>query len=270
MMGATLLDFVGVLLGPLALSAAAWFIAVNALAERDETSQVVDALTLLDRVEESAKPADVSPPSRRKRRWRPDFIIAPVPLRTALLLFLVAQLMAAAAPPALAGRFEFDQRRTEVRFVYKMAYSTQRGRFTKVSGTLDYDEAKPEKTKVSASIAAASLTTGEAVVDTELKGKAFFNVAASPVIAFKSLAVKSRSATAADVSGEITVNGITKPVTHKVSLKPHDDPALKHDAGAREFIATTRIQRSAFNMTEYQSMVDDDIDIEIAAIVRPR
>ena len=151
-----------------------------------------------------------------------------------------------------------------------MAYSTQRGRFTKVSGTLDYDDAAPEKTRVSASIAAASLTTGEALVDNELKGAAFFNVVASPTIAFKSLSVKPQSATAADVAGEITVNGITKPVTLKVSLKPHNDPARKHDAGAREFIATTRIQRSAFNMTDYQSMVDDEIDIEIAAIVRPR
>ena len=189
---------------------------------------------------------------------------------TALPVLFAAALIAAAVPPAHAGRFEFDQRRTEVRFVYKMAYSTQRGRFTKASGTLDYDEAAPEKSKISASITAASLTTGEALVDNELKGAAFFNVAVSPVIAFRSLAVRPLSATAADVSGEITVNGITKPVTLKVSLKPHDDLALKFDAGAREFIATTRIQRSAFNMTDYQSMVDDDIDIEIVAIARPK
>ena len=187
----------------------------------------------------------------------------------ALPVLLAAQLFAA-TPPAHAGRFEFDQRRTEVRFVYKMAYATQRGRFTKVSGTLDYDDAAPEKAKISASIAAASLTTGEALVDNELKGAAFFNVVASPVIAFKSLAVRLSSATVADVSGEITDNGITKPVTLNVSLEPHVDPALKHDVGARKFLATTRIQRSAFNMTDYQSMVDDDIDIEIDAIVRPR
>ena len=196
-------------------------------------------------------------------------IIAPTYLRTALPILLAAELFAAAAPPAHAARFEFDQRRTEVRFVYKMAYSTQRGRFTKVSGTLYYDEAAPEKSKISASIAAASLTTGEALVDSELKGAAFFNVEVSPVIAFRSLAVRPRSATAADISGEITVNGITKPVTLKASLKPHDDPALKYDTGARNFIATMRIQRSAFNMTDYQSMVDDDVDIEIDAIVRP-
>lgn len=191
-------------------------------------------------------------------------------LRSALPVLLAAELFVAAATPASADRFEFDQRRTEVRFVYKMAYSTQRGRFTKVNGTLDYDEAAPEKSKINASITAASLTTGEALVDNELKGAAFFNVVKSPVIAFRSLAVQPLSATAADVSGEITVNGITKAVMLKVSLKPHDDPALKYDAGAHQFIAKTRIQRSAFNMTDYQSMVDDDVDIEIEAIVRPR
>jgi polyisoprenoid-binding protein YceI len=174
------------------------------------------------------------------------------------------------APIAHAGRFVFDPRRTEVRFVYKVAYSTQRGRFTKVRGTLDYDEAAPAKSKVSASIAAASLTTGEAIVDNELKGARFFNVEASPVITFRSVAVRSASATAADVLGEITVNGITKPVTLKVSITPHDDPALKYDTGAHKFIATTRIKRSAFNMTDYHAMVDDDVDIEIDAIVRPK
>ena len=191
-------------------------------------------------------------------------------MRTALAVLLAADLCAAAAPPAHAGRFEFDQRRTEVRFVYTMAYLTQRGRFTKFSGTLDYDEAAPEKSRISVSIAAASLTTGQALVDNELKGVAFFNVKVSPVITFRSLAVRPRSATTADISGEITVNGITKPVTLKVNLKPHDDPTLKLDAGARQFIGTMRIQRSAFNMTDYQWFIDDDIDIEIDAIVRPR
>lgn len=195
---------------------------------------------------------------------------APSSLRLACLALLAAELTMAGASAAHARRFEFDQRRTEVRFAYKMAYATQRGRFTKVSGTLDYDEAAPGKSKVSASISAASLTTGEDFIDNELKGADFFNVAGSPVIAFKSVGVRTGSQTAAEVLGEITVNGITKPVTLQVSIESHDDPALKHDAGARRFVAKTRIQRSAFNMTNYQSMVDDDVDIEIDAIARPR
>lgn len=197
--------------------------------------------------------------------------VSPAPFRRAFLPLLAAQLaVAAAGSPAHAARFEFDQRRTEVRFVYKIAYSTQHGRFTKVSGTLDYDEAALGKSKINASIAAASLSTGDPIIDSELKGAGFFNAAGSPVITFKSRAVKPESTTAADVSGEVTVNGITKPVMLKVSVEPHDDPALKYDVGARKFIAKTRIQRSAFNMTDYQTMVDDNVDIEIEAIVRPR
>ncbi|CAA2139676.1 YceI family protein [Hyphomicrobium sp. ghe19] len=195
---------------------------------------------------------------------------APPSLRMACLALLVAELTVAGASAAHARRFEFDQRRTEVRFAYKMAYATHRGRFTKVSGTLDFDEAAPGKSKVNASISAASLTTGEDFIDNELRGADFFNVERSPVIAFKSVGVRTGSQTAAEVLGEITVNGITKPVTLQVSIESHDDPALKYDAGARRFIAKTRIQRSAFNMTNYQAMVDDDVDIEIDAIVRPR
>lgn len=175
----------------------------------------------------------------------------------------------AMSTPLYAAKFAFDERRTEVRFVYTMAYSTQRGRFTRVSGTLDFDDKAPEKANISASIATASLTTGEPLVDSELKGASFFNVQASPVIKFKSKSVMPSSAENANVAGDITVNGITKPVTLTVSIKPHDDAALRYDTGSRTFHAKTRILRSAFNMTDYQSMVNDEVDIEIDAIVRP-
>lgn len=172
--------------------------------------------------------------------------------------------------PTLAERYVFDAKRTEVRFVFTMGLSTQRGRFTRVSGSLDLDPAKPEKTTVAAAIVAESLTTGEPLVDAELKGAAFFNVKASPVIAFKSRAVRFDDEFTGDVMGDITVNGVTRPVTLKVTVVPHDDPVLKYDAGSRAFTAKTQIKRSQFNMTDYESMVADEVDIEILAIARPR
>lgn len=195
----------------------------------------------------------------------------PATQRAALLFAIpLLALQLAAATPAQAERFEFDPKRTEVRFAYTMGLATGRGRFTRVAGTLELDDARPEKTSVAASIATESLTTGEPLVDAELKGASFFNVKAAPVIAFKSRAVQSQGEGVAEVAGDITVNGVTRPVTLKVTLQPHHDPALKHDAGARAFVATTRIQRSQFNMTDYQSMVADEVEIEINAIVRPR
>ncbi len=188
-------------------------------------------------------------------------------------MWAVTGLLLLAAPliptQATAERFAFVERRTEVRFVYIMANSTQRGRFTKVSGTLDFDANAPEKSMVSASIATASLTTGEAIIDDELKGAEFFNVAAAPVITFKSRGVRPSGPDKATMAGDITVNGITKPVTLAVSLRPHDDPALRHDAGQHAFHATTRIKRSAFKMTGWKYLVDDEVGIEIDAIVRP-
>lgn len=190
--------------------------------------------------------------------------------RTLAVTSFILLAASAAASPAHAERFAFDERRTEVRFAYTMAYTVQRGRFTRVSGTLDFDDKAPEKSMIKASIATASLTTGQPIVDDTLKGASFFNAKSAPVITFNSRAVKLNSEETANVAGEITVNGITKPVTLTVSVKPHDDPALKYDTGSRAFHATTRIQRSAFNMTDYQSMVDDEVEIEIDAIVRPK
>lgn len=186
----------------------------------------------------------------------------------ASIVFLALQLFAAGS--AHAVRFAFDQKKSEVRFLYTMALAPQQGRFTRVAGTLDYDDARPEKTQVTAAIATASLTTGYSIIDAELKGASFFNAGASPVIAFKSRAVTPTGEGAADVIGDITVNGVTNPVVLKVSLRPHIDAAMQHDREARELVATTRIQRSAFKMTDWPLMVGDDVDIEIKAVLRPR
>ena len=162
----------------------------------------------------------------------------------------------------------FDQNHTEVRFAYLVGPAKQQGRFSRVDGTLQFDEAAPEQSQVTATVAAASLETGQPIIDDELKGSDFFNVKTEPVLIFKSRSVRSTGVDAAGMIGDITVNGITKPVTLEVTLRTHDEPALKWSAGAKEFVATTRIQRSAFNMNAFESMVGDEIDIEIDAVVR--
>jgi polyisoprenoid-binding protein YceI len=180
----------------------------------------------------------------------------------------VAAILPLASQPTHAESYVFDHNRTEVRFTYLMGPGKQQGRFSKVDGTLQFDPAAPERSQVSGTVQTASLETGEPIVDGELKSSDFFNVAADPVMTFKSQGVRTIGAEAAEMTGDITVNGITKPITLEVSLRPHDNPALKYSAGAKEFVARTRIQRSAFNMTAYQSLVGDDVDIEIDAIVR--
>jgi polyisoprenoid-binding protein YceI len=179
----------------------------------------------------------------------------------------VVSILVSAEPCASEG-YVVDKKHTEVRFAYTVAYSTQRGRFTSVEGKMEFDATAPEKTKVAATIATTSLTTGEPLMDQTLKGSDFFNVADQPQMSFTSRSVRSTGAETAEMLGDITVNGITKPVKLEVSIAPHDKPELKYSQGRLEFLARTRIKRSAFNMTAFASMAGDDIDIEIDAILR--
>ena len=138
--------------------------------------------------------------------WRPSVCA----VATALIVL--------AAAPAHSEIYEFDKRRTEVRFTYEMGPAKQHGRFNQVTGTLQFDEHAPWRSRVSATIATASLETGQPIVDDALKGSDFFNVAADPVMTFKSRSVRSTGSDTAEMTGDITVNGITKPVTLDVEF----------------------------------------------------
>jgi polyisoprenoid-binding protein YceI len=170
---------------------------------------------------------------------------------------------------AKAESYIFNSRKTEVRFSYVMGLSTQSGRFSQVEGTLRYDERAPERSEVVAKIATASVETGQPIIDDELRGANFFNSKAQPLMTFHSRSVTPTTANTAKITGDITVNGITKPVILDVTLTAHDDPALKHSAGSKKLLATTTISRTAFKMDSYADMVGDEIKIEIDAVARP-
>lgn len=169
------------------------------------------------------------------------------------------------APACSAASFAFEQKHTQVRFACSIGLGTQRGRFTRVDGRVDYDPAAPDKTKVTARVATASLTTGDAMMDDTLKSSDFFNVRSYPRMIFVSRSVRAAGGKTAVMRGDMTVNGITRPVRFSVSISPR---ASRHPGDALEFVAHTRIKRSAFNMTAFQSMAADDVDIEIDAVLR--
>jgi polyisoprenoid-binding protein YceI len=187
-------------------------------------------------------------------------------------IFLFAWLASplATATSAQSESYIFNSRKSEVRFTYAMGVLTQKGRFSLVEGDLQFDERAPEKSRVFAKIATASIETGQPIIDAELKGANFFNAKASPAVTFRSRSVKPTAPDSALISGDITVNGITKPVTLDVKVTAHEDPALKYSKGSKQFVGKTKISRRAFQMDSYSDMVGDEIGIEIDAIVRPK
>ncbi len=116
---------------------------------------------------------------------------------------------------------------------------------------------------------AASLATGYDALDRQLRTADYFNVAAHPAITFKSTAVKRTGDKTAEVTGDLTILGIAKPVTLDVALNfagehPLGDinPAY---AGRRAagFSAKARIKRSDWGMERATPLISDEIDIAI-------
>ncbi len=80
---------------------------------------------------------------------------------------------------------------------------------------------------------------------------------------FKSRSVRPKTATTGEMSGDITVKGITRPIVLHVTLQPPGP------GGTRKFTGKTRINRNDFNMTAYAFLVGATVDIEIRALLRP-
>lgn len=179
-------------------------------------------------------------------------------------LFLAAALSAfSAASFAAPETFNIEQTHTYPRFEYShFGYSNQVQRFDKTSGKLVLDRAA-KTGSVDITIDAKSINTGYALFNQHLQAEDFFNTEKFPSISFTSTAVKFDGDKPVAVDGNLTIKGVTKPVTLTVTsfhAMPH--PMLKKDAiGAN---ATTKVKRSEFNMGKNVPYVSDEVTITIA------
>lgn len=151
---------------------------------------------------------------------------------------------------------------TMPRFEYShFGYSTQVSRFDKTSGTITLDRAA-KTGSVDVVIDAKSVNTGYPLFNEHIQGEDFFDTAKYPTITFKSKALKFDGDKLASVDGDLTIKGVTKPVTLTVTsfhCMPH--PMRKKDAcGAN---ATTRIKRSEFNAGKHAPYVSDEVTLTI-------
>jgi polyisoprenoid-binding protein YceI len=116
---------------------------------------------------------------------------------------------------------------------------------------------------VDVTIDTTSVNTGSTLFNEHIQGADFFDTAQYPTATFKSTKVHFKGDKPVAVDGDLTIKGVTKPVTLKMEsfhLMPH--PMLKKDAlGAN---AVTKVKRSEFNMGKYTPHVGDDVTIEIA------
>ena len=174
-------------------------------------------------------------------------------------------LASAVAAPALAApeTFVVDGTHTFPRFSYShFGFSTQLSHFNKTTGKVVLDKAAKTAT-VDIEIDTKSVDTGYGTFDEHIQGEDFLDTAKYPTATFKSSKVVFEGDKPVAIEGQLTLKGVTKPVTLTVSsYKAMPHPMMKKDAiGAN---AWTVVKRSEFNAGKYAPNVGDEVRIDIA------
>ncbi|HUD67688.1 MAG TPA: YceI family protein [Candidatus Sulfotelmatobacter sp.] len=188
--------------------------------------------------------------------------------RCAFNLVTVIALTAAAA--AQAGTWQIDPNHSSAQFsVRHLGVSTVRGAFTKVSGSAKHDPTDPSKTSLDASIDASSVDTRVEMRDNDLRSPNFLEVQKYPTITFHSKQTKAAGAGKLQITGDLTIHGVTKEVVLDVDgpSAPIKDPWGNQRIGAS---AATRINRKDFGINGAPGAVGDEITITIdAELIQP-
>ena len=114
--------------------------------------------------------------------------------------------------------FAIDKAHSEATFQVRHLLTRVRGHFSDFSGTIQYDEAQPEKSSVAITIQAASIDTHEPNRDAHLRTDDFFAADTHPTLQFTSTQVAPAGRDRFDVTGDLTIRGVTKRITVPVSL----------------------------------------------------
>jgi polyisoprenoid-binding protein YceI len=188
--------------------------------------------------------------------------------RSLALASALSLAFAASSSPARADDYELDNSHTSVIFgVSHMGYSFSYGRFNKVSGAYTLDPAKPEASTFAIAIDANSIDTNNADRDKHLKSPDFFSGGEFPVISFKSTKVAAKSADGGgvvyEVTGELTMHGVTKPLTLQLQ-KLGEGPGAGGQDYRSGFNCQTKLKRSEFGMTKMVGPIGDEVAITIS------
>lgn len=191
------------------------------------------------------------------------------PLLAAALLALASTPAAAQANPdpaaVQAGTYKVEAAHTRVLFsVSHMGFSTWYGDFTGAEGTLTLDPKQPAAASVDVSVKAGSISTTNAKLDSELRAPDWFDAGKFPTVRFRSTKVTPTGPGRADVAGELTLHGVTRPVVLQARFNGGGaNPMSK--AYTVGFEGSGRIRRSDFGVNKYVPVVGDDVTLIISA-----
>ncbi len=186
-------------------------------------------------------------------------------LSVALLGLGIGQALAASTAPK--GTYKLDAQHTQVLFAIKHeGISTFYGRLGKVSGTLNFDQAKPENSALNVVVDTTTIDTHVPELDSSVPNE-LFQADKFPTATFVSTGIAKTGDNTGTVTGNLTIAGVTKPVTLAVTFnggRGTGEPLQPYRLG---FDATATLKRSDFGLTHviWDGFVSDEVTLMIEA-----
>ena len=189
-------------------------------------------------------------------------------LATTLALFAAVPVIAQSGQPQtsriVAGSYTADPSHTQVAWsVNHLGFNLYNGLFAGTTGTMTLDPANPAKAAVAIQIPLDKVVTTSDALTAHLKRADFFDTAKFPVATFKSTSVTVRG-TAATIAGDLTLHGVTRPVSLEARFVGAGDNPLSK-AATVGFEATTSIKRSDYGIKFGLPGIGDQVDLRITA-----
>jgi polyisoprenoid-binding protein YceI len=193
-------------------------------------------------------------------------LIAAAALGAALVAGSAVAQMASQDPTTVQpGAYAVEPYHTRVQFsVTHFGFTSYWGDVSGVTGNLTLDPKDASADQISVSIPVSSVSTTNAKLDGELRSPMFLDAASYPTITFVSKSVKRTGPTTATVTGDLTLHGVTKPVTLEAKFNAGGGNPMtkKYTVG---FDARGTINRSDFGVKTFVPMVSDRVDVTISA-----
>ena len=177
------------------------------------------------------------------------------------LLFAMA--LGACSVSLAAETYQLEKSHADLLFSIDHAGFTQKhGWFRDFDGTLQYDAAKPENSKVTITVKTDSLDTAMAARDKDVKSVMFLDTGKYPEMRFVSTRVVSGADNELNIEGNLTLHGVTKPITLKGKLNK-SGPNPFDQRPTLGFSATGTLQRSEFGIAQYLPLIGDEVNITL-------
>ena len=180
------------------------------------------------------------------------------------LLTTVMGVTLATAAQAEPVTYMLDASHSQIVFSYNhLGFSTTTGMFSGFEGRIELDAEDPAASSVEVSFPAQSLITGWLARESHFLKEDFFGTDANPLVTFTSTAIEVTSDNTGMITGDLTMNGITKSVVLDATMNQLANHPMANRPWAG-FDATTTLLRSDFDMGKFAPFVGDEIAINIS------